>query len=136
MKLLADLSSEQVRLQNHLREKAGLDPIPDQDTELFCRKCNTWKLDEDFYRNGAESSTKRRGRSYACRVCSNRERRAWREQNRARDNRTVREYRHRMGYYTIRDPVNCPGCDEVFDMAGLSRHKAACLSLTRTEDVC
>ena len=48
----------------------------DQDAELYCTTCQTWKPDNNFSRKTAR--TERRQRSNECKPCSNQRRRATR----------------------------------------------------------
>jgi hypothetical protein len=84
-----------IRIQNHLRARAGLDPIPDPDTQLFCSTCQAWKNDEDFHRHRGQKG--RRERAFACKPCSTAKRADYRmrnlEKEREREQRYWREVR-------------------------------------------
>jgi hypothetical protein len=127
---LANLSPDELRLQNHLRVKQGLPPIADSDTNLCCGGCNEWKPDEEFYSSGfSYDRGKRRGRKFFCKKCDNARRLLWRYKNFERDREVNRVWKRKQRGPLTRD-VACPYCEELFHKKGLGFHKKHCLART------
>lgn len=137
-------SPAQRELQNHLRVRAGLDPLPDPDEQLCCTRCGVWKPDEEFYRSARHGH--RRHRRYECKVCSMTARLKYRAENIEKERATWRAWRakrlkedpvgtrahyrelKRKNAGTVLTPENsirC-ACGDLIHLNGVMMHRKAC----------
>lgn len=86
-------SPEMRAVQNLIRERIGLSPLPNPEKELTCSRCGKWKPDEEFYIK--RSNTYRRGRRSECKPCGVEQRKKYRHEHREQENRALRERRAR-----------------------------------------
>lgn len=128
-------SPEARQVQNLIRERAGLQPLPDPDTMLYCTHCKSWKPDEDFYMNRNKAYISRRSRSHWCKVCDMRAKRSWRARNVNEEKESWRRRARIRRDTDVSNMVTCV-CGYEFTARGLNFHKLYCnAGLDRQADV-
>jgi hypothetical protein len=104
--------------------RAGLKPLPDPDTELYCKSCDSWKPDDLFYRKN-DDAYKRRFRAYECKACSNASRKRIRLANIDRERAADRVRKLARRGAPVGPTITCV-CGRVVGTPGIGYHRKFC----------